>query len=83
MDTGRILAVILTNSRTNVIYERFYAKFSDLERAGIREAFQQAGEGVVLGAGEEAETCSRYRWGLVGGAADTRSGSVPWPCLRL
>ena len=59
--TGRVQALVLANTRTNVIYERFYAKFSDLERASIREAFQQAGEGLALGVAEEAESCSRYR----------------------
>ena len=62
MDTGRIQAVVLANNRSNVIYERFYAKFSDLERASIREAFQHAGESLPSGSTDEHEQCSRYRW---------------------
>ena len=62
MDTGRIQAVLLANTRANVIYERFYVKLSDLERASIREAFHLASHGLSLGTAAEAEQCSRYRY---------------------
>ena len=61
MECGRIQAVAVCNTKHNVIYERFYSKFSDLDRAGIREAFLLAGQGVQLGAAEDAEQSSRFR----------------------
>ncbi|KAK9804931.1 hypothetical protein WJX73_000481 [Symbiochloris irregularis] len=64
-------AISLTNTKSNVIYERFYSKFSDWERAGIREAFAQASDGLQLGVAEEAEQCSRYRGGVVAVRAES------------
>lgn len=61
MDSGRVQAVLLANSRSNIIYERFYARYSDTERASIRDVFQQVSQAVTGAVGEEAEQSSRYR----------------------
>ena len=62
MDTGRIQALVLANATGHVIYERFYAKFSDQERSNIREALYSAGQlAKSPGPGLAAEACARFR----------------------
>lgn len=59
MDTGRVQALIIATASGHVIYERFYERFSDLDRAEIRAACLQA-----LGADRSsgsAESVSRLR----------------------
>jgi hypothetical protein len=39
---GRIQCTLIATSSSQVIYERFYERFSDVEKAAIRSAFQSA-----------------------------------------
>ena len=62
LETGRIQAVVLANNTGHVVYERFYAKFGDLDRANIREALYLAGKQArARTPGAVAEACSRFR----------------------
>jgi hypothetical protein len=64
MDTGRIQAFAVATQTGNVIYERFYSRFSDFEKSEIRTSFHQASEAFLAGgpsALEDYEGVSRYR----------------------
>jgi hypothetical protein len=62
METGRIQVVLIATKSGDVIYERFYARFSDLEKSEIRAALHQASEPFVGAAGlDDYEGVSRYR----------------------
>ena len=37
---GRILCVLIATSGGNIVYERFYERFTDVEKADIRQSFQ-------------------------------------------
>ncbi len=39
---GRIQCALIATASSNVIYERFYERFSEVEKAEIRSAFQNA-----------------------------------------
>lgn len=54
--------MLVANKNGNVIYERFYSRFSDLEKSEIRAALHQASEAFVGSSGlDEYEGVSRYR----------------------
>ena len=59
MDIGRVQALVIATVSGHVIYERFYERFSDLDRADIRAACLQA-LGADRGTGN-AESVSRLR----------------------
>lgn len=60
MDTGRIQAVIIATVSGHVIYERFYERFTDLNRADIRAACQHT-HAADRASTSEAEAISRIR----------------------
>lgn len=39
---GRIQCALIATASSNIIYERFYERFSDIEKADIRSCFQRA-----------------------------------------
>ena len=41
---GRIQAVVIATLTGNVVYERFYDSFSDLEKSDLRSALQQVNQ---------------------------------------
>ena len=62
METGRIQVVLIATQAGDVIYERFYTRFSDLEKSEIRAALHQSSEQFVGSTGlDEYEGVSRYR----------------------
>ena len=44
------------------MYERFYLRFSDVEKGDIRAAFQRASETALPGAPDESEFADRYKY---------------------
>ncbi|CAL5229723.1 g13100 [Coccomyxa viridis] len=38
---GRIQCVLIATTGSNIVYERFYERFTDIEKADIRHSFQQ------------------------------------------
>ncbi|KAK9842304.1 hypothetical protein WJX81_005560 [Elliptochloris bilobata] len=62
-DAGRVQALIIATANGHVLLERFYERFSNLDRADIRVACQQALE-KDLGT-PEAESVSRFRGAAV------------------
>jgi len=67
MDTGRIQSVIIATSSGNVVYERFYERMSEHEKAELRAYLAEAGNASTSGSREEQEFASRYRDGAVAG----------------
>jgi hypothetical protein len=63
MDTGRIQAVVIATAAGNVVYERFYDAFSEVEKADVRGSFHEASSALLNKAQEEAEYVARYRCG--------------------
>jgi len=59
MDTGRVQALIVATTAGHVIYERFYERFTDLDRADIRAACQQTHDAEH--SAQVAESVSRFR----------------------
>ncbi len=39
---GRIQCVLIATAGNNIVYERFYERFTDIEKADIRHSFQHA-----------------------------------------
>lgn len=48
-DFGRVHCVVVATKGGEVVYERFYDRLSELDKAEIRAAFQQATDNVNLG----------------------------------
>ena len=61
MDCGRIQCFLIATTTGSVVYERFYFRFTDVEKADIRAAFQRASEVAVVGASDESEFADRYK----------------------
>lgn len=62
-DYGRIQALIIANLNGHVVYERFYAAFTDLERADLRSAMQEAAAPILPSKVDGDEYVIRYRAG--------------------
>jgi hypothetical protein len=59
---GRIHCfLIATKGAGNVIYERFYDRLSEYEKADVRAAFQLASSNVRLGEGEQEDFIGVYK----------------------
>ena len=61
MDCGRIQCFLIATATGSVVYERFYLRFSDVEKGDIRAAFQRASETTLPGAPDESEFADRYK----------------------
>ena len=61
MDTGRIQAVLIATTSGDVVYERFYERYSEQEKAELRAALYQAAEPSVSDAADGSEFASRYK----------------------
>ena len=61
MDLGRVQSFLLASSAGNVIYERFFAKFTDTEKADIRAAFHHTVASGLDNPRDEAEYAGRYK----------------------
>ena len=62
MDCGRIQCFLIATATGSVVYERFYLRFSDVEKGDIRAAFQRASETALPGAPDESEFADRYKY---------------------
>lgn len=60
MDTGRIHCFLVATKGGDVIYERFYERFTELEKADIRAAFSTATNNVRL-YGDEKDFVGSYK----------------------
>jgi hypothetical protein len=47
-DFGRVHCIVIATKAGEVVYERFYDRFTELDKAEIRAAFQQATDNVNL-----------------------------------
>ncbi|DBA87000.1 TPA: hypothetical protein ACH3X2_000380 [Trebouxia sp. C0005] len=65
MDCGRIQCFLIATTTGSVVYERFYLRFTDVEKADIRAAFQRASEFLITGASDESEFADRYKAGSI------------------
>ena len=61
MDLGRVQSFLLASSAGNVIYERFFANFTDTEKADIRAAFHHTVASGLDTPRDEAEYPGRYK----------------------
>lgn len=66
-DFGRVHCVVVATKGGEVVYERFYDRFSELDKAEIRAAFQQATDNVNL-ASDNQDFAGTFRcaWGFSG-----------------
>lgn len=53
MSFGRVHCFLVASRDGQVIYERFYDRLSELEKAEVRAAFQLASSNVRLGADDQ------------------------------
>lgn len=47
-DFGRVHCIVVATKGGEVVYERFYDRFTEIDKAEIRAAFQQATDNVNL-----------------------------------
>lgn len=47
-DFGRIHCIVVATKSGEVVFERYYDRYTELEKAEIREAFQQATDHINL-----------------------------------
>lgn len=59
-DFGRVHCVVVATKAGEVVYERFYDRFTELDKAEIRAAFQQATDNVSL-AHDNQDFCGTFR----------------------
>lgn len=62
MDTGRIQSVIIATASGNVVYERFYERMSEHDKAELRASLAEAAETSTSSSRDESEFAARYRW---------------------
>ena len=62
MDCGRIQAIVIASSAGNVVYERFYDKFSEQDKAEMRACLAESAEERLQDSPGQTEFVSRWRW---------------------
>lgn len=67
MDTGRIQSVIIATGSGNVVYERFYERMGEHEKAELRASLAETADTSTSKRREEPEFAARYRDGAVAG----------------
>lgn len=60
---GRIHCVVVATKAGEVVYERYYDRYTELDKAEIRAAFQQATDNVNL-ANDNQDFVGAFRWVL-------------------
>jgi hypothetical protein len=48
MEFGRIHCVVVATKAGEVVYERYYDRYTELDKAEVRAAFQQATDSINL-----------------------------------
>lgn len=61
MDTGRIQALLVTTPTSEVVYERFYERMSEQEKAELRASLSEAAEVGSIEQPSALEATTRYR----------------------
>lgn len=59
--------MIIATSSGNIVYERFYERMSEHEKAELRASLAETAENNAYGSREEIEFAARYRNGAVAG----------------
>jgi len=75
---GRFHCLLIATKGGDVIYERFYDRLSEYEKADVRAAFQLASSSVRLGSDGEQDHIGTYKWVFIG--LDVRCARV---CVRV
>lgn len=60
-DFGRVHCVVVATKSGEVVYERFYDRFTELDKAEIRAAFQQATDNINI-ASDNQDFVGTFRW---------------------
>lgn len=60
MSFGRIHCFLVATKAGDVIYERFYDRLSEVEKAEVRAAFQLASSNVRLN--DDQDYCGAFKW---------------------
>lgn len=76
MDFGRVVCVLIATRSGQVIYERFYVRLSEAEKADIRLGLDAVSQHWLEDTPEEAERVGRYKYG------DVVMGSTPEEALQ-
>ena len=58
MSLGRIHCFLIATKGSDVIYERFYDRLSEAEKAEVRAAFFQASSGAKLSSDDQDHTAA-------------------------
>ena len=61
MDVGRVQAIIIANTEGQVIYERFFEKINEQEKAELRASIAEAAESITVSPADGIDFASRYR----------------------
>lgn len=63
MDASRVIAVLVSTFDGSVVYERFWTRLSELERADLRAAAAATAAGLFAGTGiaDGKEAIGRHR----------------------
>ncbi len=61
MDAGRVQLILVATTSGNVIYERFYERLGENDKAEMRASLAEAAERCLSNRIEASESASRYR----------------------
>lgn len=61
MEFGRIHCVVVATKAGEVVYERYYDRYTELDKAEIRAAFQQATDNINI-ANDNQDFVGAFRW---------------------
>lgn len=62
MDLGRIVCILFATKTGKVLYERFYAKFSEAEKAEVRAGLDAASAPVIDSLPDEKPRVAKYKY---------------------
>lgn len=66
MDVDRIQAIVIANSVGQVIYERFFERYNEQEKAELRASIAEVAESSYSSPASGVESASRFRHDSVG-----------------
>jgi hypothetical protein len=78
-DFGRVHCIVIATKAGEVVYERFYDRFTELDKAEIRAAFQQATDNVNL-ASDNQDFVGTFRCAGVRRLLQQRQQQQQAPC---
>jgi hypothetical protein len=81
-DFGRVHCIVVATKAGEVVYERFYDRFTELDKAEIRAAFQQATDNVNL-ASDNQDFVGTFRYACFVTSSSTSTAAAAAAALAF